>query len=154
MQASSSWCCGTSGSRLRSVRRISRYGTSRSPNSKCQQATKAHASIGSSVTRDFGVRWEPRRDGHGREIADVRQALMETFSSRRASIGPLAARRRANLSRSSGARRTHACWRAWPSGPITRPGARRGAATRLRRARPPLVGAGDRVRDRRAWVAV
>jgi hypothetical protein len=33
-----------------------------------------------ALTREFGVRWEPRRDGHGREIADVSQALMDTFS--------------------------------------------------------------------------
>ena len=40
----------------------------------------------------FGVRWVPRADGHGREIAGVGQALMDMFSSRRRSIGPLTAR--------------------------------------------------------------
>jgi conjugative relaxase-like TrwC/TraI family protein len=45
-----------------------------------------------ALTRRFGVEWVPRRDGHGREIADVSQALMDMFSSRRQSIGPLAAR--------------------------------------------------------------
>ncbi len=45
-----------------------------------------------ALTRRFGVRWVPRRDGHGREIADVDQALMDMFSSRRRSIGPLTAR--------------------------------------------------------------
>ena len=45
-----------------------------------------------ALTRDFGVRWIPRADGHGREIADVGDALMDMFSSRRRSIGPLTAR--------------------------------------------------------------
>jgi conjugative relaxase-like TrwC/TraI family protein len=44
-----------------------------------------------ALTRRFGVRWVPRKDGHGREIADVSQALMEMFSSRRQSIGLLTA---------------------------------------------------------------
>ena len=45
-----------------------------------------------ALTARFGVAWVPRLDGHGREIAGVSQALMDMFSSRRASIGPLAAR--------------------------------------------------------------
>jgi conjugative relaxase-like TrwC/TraI family protein len=45
-----------------------------------------------ALTRRFGVRWVPRADGHGREVAGVQQALMDMFSSRRASIGPLTAR--------------------------------------------------------------
>ena len=45
-----------------------------------------------ALTRRFGVCWVQRRDGHGREIADVTQALMDMFSSRRQSIGPLTAR--------------------------------------------------------------
>jgi conjugative relaxase-like TrwC/TraI family protein len=45
-----------------------------------------------ALARRFGVRWVPRKDGHGREIADVSQALMDMFSSRRQSIGPLASR--------------------------------------------------------------
>jgi conjugative relaxase-like TrwC/TraI family protein len=57
-------------------------------------AASAIASLAAenALTRRFGVRWVPRADGHGREIAGVRQALMEVFSSRRRSIGPLAAR--------------------------------------------------------------
>jgi TrwC relaxase/AAA domain len=45
-----------------------------------------------ALTARFGVRWVPRRDGHGREIAGAGQALMDMFSSRRQSIGPLTAR--------------------------------------------------------------
>jgi conjugative relaxase-like TrwC/TraI family protein len=45
-----------------------------------------------ALTRRFGVQWVPRADGHGREIAGVDQALMDMFSSRRRSIGPLTAR--------------------------------------------------------------
>src|SRR5207248_715592 len=45
-----------------------------------------------ALTRRFGVRWLPRTDVHGREIAGVSQALMDMFSSRRQSIAPLAAR--------------------------------------------------------------
>jgi hypothetical protein len=45
-----------------------------------------------ALTRRFAVRWAPRADGHGREIAGVQQALMDMFSSRRASIGSLTAR--------------------------------------------------------------
>jgi TrwC relaxase len=36
-----------------------------------------------ALTRQFGVRWVQRQDGHGREIAGVGQALMDAFSSRR-----------------------------------------------------------------------
>jgi len=45
-----------------------------------------------ALTRRFGVRWLPRPDGHGREIAGVQQALMDMFSSRRRSIEPFTAR--------------------------------------------------------------
>jgi conjugative relaxase-like TrwC/TraI family protein len=45
-----------------------------------------------ALTRKYGVRWVPRRDGHGREIAGAGQALMDMFSSRRHSIGPVTAR--------------------------------------------------------------
>src|SRR5215467_6110885 len=44
-----------------------------------------------ALTRRFGVRWVPRKDGHGREIAGISQALMDMFSSRRQSIGLLTA---------------------------------------------------------------
>jgi conjugative relaxase-like TrwC/TraI family protein len=40
-----------------------------------------------ALIRRFGVRWVARRDGHGREIAGIGEALMEEFSSRRRSIG-------------------------------------------------------------------
>ena len=73
----------------------------------------------------FGVRWIPRADGHGREIAGVGQALMDMFSSRRRSIGPLTARLAQASRRSSGARPTHARSRACASGPTTPPGAAR-----------------------------
>lgn len=57
-------------------------------------AASAIAALGAenALTRRFGVRWVPRRDGHGREIAGVSQALMDMFSSRRQSIGPVTAR--------------------------------------------------------------
>ena len=45
-----------------------------------------------ALTLRFGIRWVQRKDGHGREIAGVEQALMDTFSSRRQSISPLTAR--------------------------------------------------------------
>ena len=38
------------------------------------------------------MRWVPRKDGHGREIAGVDQALMDMFSSRRQSMSPVTAR--------------------------------------------------------------
>jgi conjugative relaxase-like TrwC/TraI family protein len=46
------------------------------------------------LTRDLGVEWVQRADGHGREIKGVSQALMDEFSSRaRQDIAPeLAAR--------------------------------------------------------------
>ena len=45
-----------------------------------------------ALTRNYGLRWVQRKDGHGREIVGVGQALMDTFSSRRQSIGSLTAR--------------------------------------------------------------
>jgi hypothetical protein len=45
-----------------------------------------------ALTRKYGIAWVQRLDGHGREIAGVSQALMDMFSSRRQSIGPLTAR--------------------------------------------------------------
>src|SRR6202030_4365492 len=45
-----------------------------------------------ALTRRFGVRWVPRKDGHGREIVGVSGALMGEFSSRRQSIGAVTAR--------------------------------------------------------------
>src|SRR5215469_8209162 len=45
----------------------------------------AALSMENALTHEFGVRWVQRSDGHGREIADVGQVLMDMFSSRRAS---------------------------------------------------------------------
>src|ERR1022692_4064665 len=45
-----------------------------------------------ALTARYGVGWAQRRDGHGREIAGVSQALMDMFSSRRQSINPITAR--------------------------------------------------------------
>jgi conjugative relaxase-like TrwC/TraI family protein len=45
-----------------------------------------------ALTQKYGLRWVPRKDGHGREIAGAGQALMDMFSSRRHSIGPVTAR--------------------------------------------------------------
>ena len=39
-----------------------------------------------ALTREFGVAWVPRADGHGREIAGISQELMDAFSSRRQAI--------------------------------------------------------------------
>ncbi len=42
-----------------------------------------------ALTRDLGVAWVPRADGHGREIRGVAQALMDEFSTRaRRDIAP------------------------------------------------------------------
>jgi TrwC relaxase/AAA domain len=54
-------------------------------------STIATLAMENALTRQFGVRWVPRKDGHGREIADVSQALMDMFSSRRQSIGLMTA---------------------------------------------------------------
>ena len=43
----------------------------------------------SALSREFGVGWVQRPDGHGREIAGVPRELMEQFSSRRQSISAL-----------------------------------------------------------------
>jgi TrwC relaxase len=49
-------------------------------------AAVAAAVTETALTRSFGVAWVRRRDGHGREIAGISQALMDTFSSRRQTI--------------------------------------------------------------------
>jgi flagellar biosynthesis GTPase FlhF len=46
----------------------------------------------SALSREFGVSWLSRPDGHGREINGVRRELMEQFSSRRQSISALTER--------------------------------------------------------------
>ena len=51
-------------------------------------AAIAAAVTETALTRDFGVAWVPRADGHGREIAGISQALMDAFSSRRQTITP------------------------------------------------------------------
>jgi hypothetical protein len=43
------------------------------------------------LSREFGIEWVQRKDGHGREIKGVSKALMDVFSSRRRSIDPLTA---------------------------------------------------------------
>ena len=49
-------------------------------------AAIAAAVMESVLTREFGVAWAPRADGHGREIAGISQELMDAFSSRRQAI--------------------------------------------------------------------
>jgi hypothetical protein len=50
-----------------------------------------NAEMEAILTSELGVRWVPRADGHGREIAGISQDLMDTFSARtRQQIDPLA----------------------------------------------------------------
>ncbi len=49
-------------------------------------AAIAAAVMETALTREFGVAWMPRADGHGREIAGIGQELMDAFSSRRQAI--------------------------------------------------------------------
>ena len=64
-----------------------------------------------ALTRDFGVTWVPRTDGHGREIAGISQQLMDAFSSRRQAITAdaraVAAEREAQTGRRPDARQMH-----------------------------------------------
>jgi hypothetical protein len=46
----------------------------------------------SALSREFGVGWVRRADGHGREVAGVSSKLMAQFSARRQSISDLTAR--------------------------------------------------------------
>jgi hypothetical protein len=46
----------------------------------------------SALSREFGVGWVRRADGHGREVAGVSRELMEEFSSRRQTITTLTER--------------------------------------------------------------
>jgi hypothetical protein len=55
-------------------------------------AAIAAAVTETALTRDFGVAWVRRRDGHGREIAGISQQLMDAFSSRRQTIAGQARR--------------------------------------------------------------
>src|SRR5215472_4135257 len=49
-------------------------------------AAIAAAVTETALTRELGVAWVPRADGHGREIAGISQAMMDAFSSRRQAI--------------------------------------------------------------------
>ena len=49
------------------------------------QATAA-AYVEAALSREFGVRWVPRADGMGNEIAGITQAEIDAFSSRRDSV--------------------------------------------------------------------
>ena len=46
----------------------------------------------SALSREFGIGWVQRADGHGREVRGVSAALMAEFSSRRQSISALTTR--------------------------------------------------------------
>jgi hypothetical protein len=97
-----------------------------------------------ALTRRFGVQWVPRRDGHGREIAGVGQTLMDMFSSRRQSIGPVTARLaqayEAQFGRAPDARAlaglrqwaNHATRRGKDAGPLDLPALARGWAAQAR----------------------
>ena len=74
-------------------------------------AAIAAAVTETALTRDFGVVWVPRADGHGREIAGISQPLMDAFSSRRQTITPearkVAAEREAETGRRPDARQMY-----------------------------------------------
>ena len=74
-------------------------------------AAIAAAVTETALTRDFGVAWVPRADGHGREIAGISQELMDAFSSRRQTITPqarkVAAEREAETGRRPDARQMY-----------------------------------------------
>jgi len=56
----------------------------------------------SALTARFGVEWEPRADGYGHEIAGVPQKVMESLSTRRASINAEMRERAAEFERAEG----------------------------------------------------
>jgi hypothetical protein len=74
-------------------------------------AAIAAAVMESALTREFGVAWVPRADGHGREIAGISQELMDAFSSRRQAITAearaVAAEREAQTGRAPDARQMY-----------------------------------------------
>src|SRR5215468_1893922 len=74
-------------------------------------AAIAAAVTETALTRDFGLAWVPRADGHGREIAGISQQLMDAFSSRRQTITPearkIAAEREAQTGRRPDARQMY-----------------------------------------------
>ena len=111
-------------------------------------AAIAAAVTETALTRDFGVAWVPRADGHGREIAGISQALMDAFSSRRQTITPearkVAAEREAETGRRPDARQMYR---------IQKDIAYR---TRARKPEAPLdirakLGNGSRRRGTRTW---
>ena len=55
-------------------------------------AAIATLTMESALSREFGVGWVQRADGHGREVAGVSRELMEQFSSRRQTITALTER--------------------------------------------------------------
>jgi conjugative relaxase-like TrwC/TraI family protein len=67
-------------------------------------AAIATAVMESALSREFGVGWVRRADGHGREIRGVAARLMEEFSSRRQTISALTER----LAREFGAQHGYA----------------------------------------------
>jgi hypothetical protein len=74
-------------------------------------AAIAAAVTETALTREFGVAWVPRADGHGREIAGISQDVMDAFSSRRRTIAPearkVAAEREAQTGRRPDARQMY-----------------------------------------------
>ena len=74
-------------------------------------AAIAAAVMEMALTREFGVAWVPRADGHGREIAGISQKMMDAFSSRRQVITPearrVAAEREAQTGRRPDARQMY-----------------------------------------------
>jgi hypothetical protein len=74
-------------------------------------AAIAAAVTETALTREFGVAWVPRADGHGREIAGISQDLMDAFSTRRQTITPqarkVAAEREAQTGRRPDARQMY-----------------------------------------------
>ena len=67
-------------------------------------AAIAAAVMEAALTREFGVAWVQRADGHGREIAGISQAMMDAFSSRRQTITELAQQLAAEREREHGRR--------------------------------------------------
>ncbi len=74
-------------------------------------AAVAAAVMETALTREFGVAWAQRADGHGREIAGISQEMMDAFSSRRQTITAdaraVAAERQAQTGRRPDARQMY-----------------------------------------------
>ena len=69
------------------------------------QATAA-AYVEAALSREFGVRWVPRADGMGNEIAGITQAEIDAFSSRRDSVTAKQAEPPPNSAKSTAGRQT------------------------------------------------